>query len=230
MEGRDGGRRLPEERHGDHGGGQYVAFGPRGTIVTSANGTQWTERETPTTSGLESVAFGIGRFVAAGFKGTIMHSVDGVRWLTAKSGTKEWLNDVIFGGGMFVAVGTNGTLLTSADRKAWVRRSSGTEVTLGSVAFGDRRFVVVGRVGLILESGRLVAPPVPPMLSVTLANGSQPRLIIAGQQGQLYRVEVSTDLRRWKVLTLLEGAAEPVEFVDESTTAERDSFYRTVTP
>ncbi len=217
-------------KHISPGGGQYVAVGTRGTIVTSANSTEWTLRDTPTTNGLESVAFGDGRFVTVGFKGTILYSGDGRRWLATKSGTTEWLNDVTFGGGMFVAVGANGTLLTSVDGKSWLRRSSGTETTLGGVAFGDRRFIIAGRAGLILESGHLPSPPVPPTLSAALAEGGKPRLVIAGQKGQLYRIEVSADLRQWRVLKLVEGAAQPVEFVDESTTTERSYFYRTVTP
>ena len=211
-------------------GGTYAAVGTRGTIVTSTNGTKWTERNTPTLSGLESVAFGNSRFVAVGFKGTILYSDNGQRWIAAKSGTKEWLNDVTFGGGIFVAVGANGTLLTSLDGKAWMRRSSGTETSLGGVAFGDRRFIIAGRAGLILESGQLAAPPEPPTLTATLAKGGKPRLVIDGQEGQLYRIEVSADLRQWKVLKLIEGAAKPVEFVDESGTTERTRFYRTVTP
>ena len=217
-------------KHITTGDGQYVAVGTRGTIVTSVNGTKWTQRDTPTSSGLESVAFGNGRYVAVGYKGTILYSGDGRRWLTTKSGTKEWLNDATFGGGMFVAVGANGTLLTSPDGKAWMRRSSGTETSLGGVAFGDRRFIIAGRAGLILESGQLAAPPKPPVLSAALAKGGKPRLVIAGQAGQLYRVEVSSDLRQWRVLKLIEGAAKPVEFIDESATTERDYFYRTVTP
>jgi hypothetical protein len=217
-------------KHVTIGGGQYAAVGTRGVIVTSANGTKWTERDTPTTNGLESVAFGDGRFVAVGFKGTILYSGDGRRWLVAKSGTDEWLNDVTYGGGMFMAVGANGTLLTSTDGKAWVRRSSGTETSLGGVTFGGRRFVIAGRAGLILESGRLAAPPVPPTLSATLARDGKPRLVIAGQEGQLYRIEVSTDLRQWKVLRLIEGAAQPVEFIDETAFPERGRFYRTITP
>ena len=217
-------------KHITIGGGQYAAVGMRGAIVTSANGTKWTERDTPTTNGLESVAFGDGRFVVVGFKGTILYSGDGRRWLAAKSGTDEWLNDVTFGGGMFMAVGANGTLLTSPDGKAWLRRSSGTETTLGGVAFGDRRFVIAGRAGLILESGRLAAPPVPPTLSAALAKGGKPRLVIAGQEGQLYRIEVSNDLRQWRVLKLIEGAVQPVEFIDESASTDRSHFYRTVTP
>ena len=52
----------------------------------------------------------------------------------------------------------------------------------------------------------------------------------ASVDGLVYRVEVSSDLRQWRVLKLIEGAAEPVEFVDESAMVERDHFYRTVTP
>ena len=163
----------------------------QGTVVSSVSGTKWTEPNTPTSSGLESVAFGNGRFVAVGFKGTILYSDNGQRWLTAKSGTTEWLNDV---------------------------------------TFGDRRFIIAGRAGLILESGQLTAPPEPPTLTAALAKGGKPRLVIAGQAGQLYRVEVSSDLRQWRVLKLIEGVAEPVEFVDESAMVERDHFYRTVTP
>ena len=67
-------------------------------------------------------------------------------------------------------------------------------------------------------------------IEAPLAKGSKPRLVIDGQEGQLYRIEVSADLRQWKVLKLIEGAAKPVEFVDELGTTELDTFYRTVTP
>ena len=63
-----------------------------------------------------------------------------------------------------------------------------------------------------------------------MTDGGKPRLLIAGQEGQLYRIEVSADLRKWQVLKLVEGTAQPVEFVDKSTTTERSYFYRTVTP
>jgi hypothetical protein len=217
-------------KHVTIGGGTYAAVGTQGTIVTSTNGSKWTERNTPTTNGLESVAFGNGQFVAVGFKGTILYSGNGQRWISAKSGTDEWLNDVTFGGGMFMAVGANGTLLTSPDGKAWLRRSSGTETTLGGVAFGARRFVIVGRDGLILESGQLAAPPVP-TLSAALTKGGKLRLVIDGQGVGLFRIEVSDDLQEWRVLKRIRQIeAKPVEFIDESATADRSRFYRTVTP
>ena len=95
------------------------------------------------------------------------------------------------------------------------------------MAFGDRRFIIVGRAGLILESDRLAAPPEPPTLAATLAKAGKLRLVITGQEGQLYRVEASTDLRRWKVVTLLEGAAKLLEFFDETVLSGRSCFYRT---
>ena len=217
-------------KHITHGDGLYVAVGIRGTIVTSANGNDWTERNSPTTSGLESVTFGNGRYVAVGFKGTILYSSNGRQWSTAKSGTKDWLNDVTFGGGMFMAVGANGTLLTSFDGKSWMRRSSGTETTLGGVAFGDRRFVIAGRAGLILESGLLPQPPKPPALTSRLAKGGAPVLVIAGQKGQFYRIEQSSNLQEWKVFKLVEGLAKPVEVSVPAAPAGGTRFYRTVTP
>ena len=217
-------------KHITHGDGLYVAVGIRGTIVTSANGNDWTERNSPTTSGLESVTFGNGLYVAVGFKGTILYSSNGRQWSTAKSGTKDWLNDVTFGGGMFMAVGANGTLLTSFDGKSWMRRSSGTETTLGGVAFGDRRFVIAGRAGLILESGLLPQPPKPPALTSRLAKGGAPVLVIAGQKGQFYRIEQSSNLQEWKVFKLVEGLAKPVEVSVPAAPAGGTRFYRTVTP
>ena len=217
-------------KHITHRDGMYVAVGIKGTVVTSTNGTDWQLRATPTTSGLESVTHGNGRFVAVGFKGTILYSADGRRWRAAKSGTKEWLNDVTFGGGMFVAVGANGTLLTSANGKTWVRRSSGTETTLGGVAFGGRRFVIAGRAGLILESGLLPLSPKPPVLNPRLAKGGEPVLVIVGQEGQLYRIEQSSDLQEWKVFKLLEGLAKPMEVSVPAAPGGGTRFYRTVTP
>ena len=98
------------------------------------------------------------------------------------------------------------------------------------MAFGGRRFIIAGRAGLILESGQLAAPPKPPTLTARLATGGKPRLVIHGQEGQLYRIEISADLQEWRVLKLIEGGAQPVEFVDESATTDRSHFYRTVTP
>ena len=129
-----------------------------------------------------------------------------------------------------MAVGANGTLLTSFDGKAWMRRSSGTETTLSGVAFGDRRFVIVGRSGLILESGLLRLPVKPPKPTSNLAKGGGTILEIGGQEGQLYRIEQSNDLRKWTVFKLVEGEAKQGEVSVPHPVSGQTRFYRTVTP
>jgi len=98
------------------------------------------------------------------------------------------------------------------------------------VAFGDRRFVIAGRAGLILESGLLPLPPKPPALTSRLTKGGAPVLLIAGQEGQLYRIEQSSNLQEWKVFKLVEGLAKPVEVSVPAAPAGGTRFYRTVTP
>ena len=95
---------------------------------------------------------------------------------------------------------------------------------------GDRRFVFAGRAGLILESGVLPLSPKPPALTSRLAKGGAPVLVIAGQKGQLYRIEQSTDLNEWKVFRLVEGLVKSVEVSVPAAPAGGTRFYRTVTP
>ena len=59
--------------------------------------------------------------------------------------------------------------------------------------------------------------------------GGAPVLVIAGQKGQLYRVEQSTDLNEWKVFRIVEGLAKPVEVSVPAALAGGTRFYRTVT-
>ena len=70
-----------------------------------------------------------------------------------------------------------------------------------------------------------------PTLSAALPKGGKLRLVIDGHGGGLFRIEVSDDLQEWRVLKRIRQIeAKPVEFIDESATADRSRFYRTVTP
>ena len=88
----------------------------------------------------------------------------------------------------------------------------------------------VARGKLSLESGLLPLPLKPLALTSRLAEGGAPVLVIAGQEGQLYRIEQSTDLNGWKVFRLVEGLAKPVEVSVPAAPAGGTRFYRTVTP
>ncbi|MFS0726402.1 S-layer homology domain-containing protein [Paenibacillus sp. 1P07SE] len=97
-----------------------------GTIQTSTDGLNWTERAwigKGVNTALQAVAFGDGRFAAVGNRGTIMTSLDGLSWedrsLEAFTGN---LSSIAYGNGTFVAIsGSLGgiRIVTSSDGENW---------------------------------------------------------------------------------------------------------------
>ncbi|WP_457630780.1 WD40/YVTN/BNR-like repeat-containing protein, partial [Oceanithermus sp.] len=112
-----------------YGASGFVAVGDSGTIVTSSDGANWTDRtaSSGTTNDLYSVAYGGGVYVAVGDGGTIVTSSDGASWTdrTASSGTTNDLYGIAYGNGLFVAAGAGGTVLTSTDGANWTPHYTG---------------------------------------------------------------------------------------------------------
>src|SRR5690606_27716092 len=69
-------------------GTRYVAVGGSGTVLTSPNGTTWTQvAEGLVTAGLNAAAISnTGRIVVVGNSGAALTSDDGVTWTPAASG------------------------------------------------------------------------------------------------------------------------------------------------
>ncbi len=95
------------------GGGQFVAVGDEGTILTSIDGHAWTPQKSGTAKTLNNVAFGAGTFVAVGAEGTVLTSTDGINWQARKSGVTRLLKGVTFAHHAFWIVGWNGAILES---------------------------------------------------------------------------------------------------------------------
>jgi hypothetical protein len=94
----------------------YVSVGLGGTIITSNDGTTWTERTSGTSTYLGDASFGNNTFVTVGGSGTILTSSDkGTSWDNRTSGTTKYLQGVSFGNNTFVTVGGSGTILTSSN-------------------------------------------------------------------------------------------------------------------
>lgn len=116
----------------------FVAVGDGGAIVTSADGTGWTQQLSPSPVDLHDVAAGFGWLVAVGDGGTILRSADGVTWTQQPSGTSAPLYGVAAGEDRFVAVGAGGVVAISADFGAtWRETFTGQPNDLYSVAFGE---------------------------------------------------------------------------------------------
>ncbi len=132
-----------------YGGGQFVAVGEGGTILTSPDGLAWTRRNSGNTLWLVGVCHGNGLFVVVGDQGTILTSGDGVTWTTRRSGGTR-INAVAYGNGFFLAVDEGGVSWRSFDGVSWTSSStnfSGTQ--LRGIVHVPPTFVVTGASGRI---------------------------------------------------------------------------------
>ena len=69
----------------------FVTVGQSGTILTSSEGTTWTERTSGTSDHLSGVTYGNNTFVTVGNSGTILTSPDGNSWTKRTSVTSKTL-------------------------------------------------------------------------------------------------------------------------------------------
>jgi hypothetical protein len=133
------------------GGGQFVAVGRGGAILTSSNGATWASQISGTTNDLIGITYGAEKFVAVGFAGKVLTSGDGEHWITQNSITNTVLTDVTYGSGVFVAtaLGLASGIYTSSDGGTWLRQAIGP---LEGITFNDGIFIAVGNAKLILRS------------------------------------------------------------------------------
>lgn len=139
-----------------YGGGQWVAVGELGTILTSPDGITWTKRNSGfPTRWLVGVGYGNGLWVAVGGtasitenNGLILTSTDGITWTPRiTSGTR--INNVVYGNGTFVAVDDAGGRWTSLDGiTGWSRGFTSTGNYLRGLVLGAPQFVTTGLNGI----------------------------------------------------------------------------------
>jgi hypothetical protein len=126
------------------GNGQFVAVGGNGTILTSANGSNWVSRVTGTTDTLWSVVSGSNLFVVVGNSGTTLVSSNGVEWSLHKVpplGNAPYplnLLAVTYGQGVFSACGS----FTSTNGADWNVNPT-TAFCPSSMCFGNGVFTGV---------------------------------------------------------------------------------------
>jgi hypothetical protein len=120
-----------------------VAVGDNGSIYSSANGTDWTQRGN-FTNWLRSVAFGDNQFVSVGEDGFIARSTDGQNWERLGSGSSEHLNKVAWLNDRFWVVGDNGAVLTNNFRMTFTRVPVGVTNTLFTVTANSNEVVIAG--------------------------------------------------------------------------------------
>jgi photosystem II stability/assembly factor-like uncharacterized protein len=131
-----------------HGTNLFVAVGERGTILTSADGSNWSLQNRRADVSLHGVAHGNGLFVAVGEGGTILSSSDGTNWAYRYTAAATALNAVTHAAGRFIIVGSAPGLSTlvmhSTDGVNWERIPLNGFYAQQSVAYGNGVFIAVG--------------------------------------------------------------------------------------
>lgn len=174
--------------------GTYILGGPGSSVNTSTDLVTWTD------TNVDFHAFpriGPGYLLLLGMFGDRQTSLttDGKNFRTLPV-TFSDLSDARFGADTWVAVGPGGSILSSRDAAIWNPRSSGTTVNLKGVAYGAGTFVAVGENGLIIQSGP-AATGAPLLIQTRLNQTGEFVLVVGGEAGRQYEVQLSDDLLRW---------------------------------
>lgn len=143
-----------------HANGLWVAVGSGGTIVTSADGANWTHQESGTDQYLSGVHHAGAMWLVVGAKGTIRSLADGQNWTRQPSAMKAQPLDVHYANGLWVVVGEDyqgewppgGILLTSADGHSWQPRYRDPVRALRKVHHAQGLWLAVGTDGLVVRS------------------------------------------------------------------------------
>jgi hypothetical protein len=133
-------------------GYRFLLCGGNGTILASPDGTNWTQRTTPTTAFLMSMDNYPGGLVAVGDQGVILTSANSTNWTAQTSGTTNWFSQVRYLNGLLMAVGENGTILVSTNGANWAARTSGVSAWLNAIDCVDGVWFIAGNQGTVLIS------------------------------------------------------------------------------
>jgi len=136
-------------------GGQFIAVGERGAILTSAGGSNWVAHPSGVTADLNGITFDGGNYLAGGgWDGTLLRSTGASldTWQYYKTGSNHSLRSIAYNGSnLYVAVGdgdktTGSVLVTSSDGINWIQHDANTGYPLRQVIWDSysSQFIIVG--------------------------------------------------------------------------------------
>lgn len=141
-----------------YGNGTYVIVGYGGLVLTSQDGTNWTNRTFTTGQAMMGITYANNEFVAITNDGHSLVSTDGINW-TSYPMDYSYMNGVSYGGGIFLAYGalSGAVAEVSTDGKTWTSATSYLPNSIASsslhgAAYGNSAFVVAGDSGVVAVS------------------------------------------------------------------------------
>ena len=137
-------------------------------VLTSFDGSNWTDHSTASDQNLYPVCYGDNLYVTNDANGNILTSSNnGVSW---SAGGSCNMTALCYGGTTYAAVGssdTMGTVYTSANGTDWTAKTPAAPHPLVGVCYGNGIYVAVGASGTILSSDA----PAPTVTSISPPSG-----------------------------------------------------------
>lgn len=129
-----------------YGKGLYVAIGyDSDTIITSPDGSVWTQRTAPGIKKWEAIIYDNGLFVAVAYNSdSIAISSDSVTWTEIMAPIIANWYDIAYGNGTYVIISDSNTILTSYDGIVWTQRNTGIIGDWVSITFWNTQFIAIG--------------------------------------------------------------------------------------
>jgi hypothetical protein len=155
-----------------YGGGQFVATGANGAIITSPDGYTWTNQTSGVSANLNGVAYDGNEYAAVGDGGVILMSSNATTWTQIPAVTANTLRGVAgnanwsFNGlPQFLAVGDSGTAAGCNGGTNWSLASTGTSNALYTVIsynYPNPCFLAAGSNGTLIRINAGSVTIIPP--------------------------------------------------------------------
>jgi len=142
-------------------GTQFMAVGGKGhypsdtaVMITSPEGSLWTEITVPAKHALFGIGFNGEQYIITGHEGAIFTSQDGLLWREQNSGISGKLGPVIRADDMWIAIAdvSAGGVITSTNGVVWTKHDIPFLEWLSDVVWNGSIFVTVGWRGQIFTS------------------------------------------------------------------------------
>lgn len=134
-----------------YGNGTFVAVGYNRIIVTSIDGTNWTEHSGALAISTIGINFNMEVYAGGGQSVTLVFPSDTTGAINLRRNPFQF-HAVGFGEGKFIITGDNGEIYVSETGEHWRAANTPNSANLNSVICGEGKFVTVGDNGTILTS------------------------------------------------------------------------------
>lgn len=122
-----------------------IIAGSGGILLTSTNGTSWTQKSTYVSDSIYSTAFGNNKFIIGTNTGKIKISNDGLSWGSSivqvfEPSATYVIRGLAYGAGVWVAGTVYGLIKYSVDGITWTTANSGINSQINSISFINDKF------------------------------------------------------------------------------------------